>query len=169
MKAMGVVLVVIGLLSLLYGGFSWFQKDTVVDAGSLEMSSDSREALSFPALQRRTAPVAVARMLLAQALDLDVHRLTLRAALACEIKTRPRQTHGPTRLRRGADVLFPNKLDGTPFLRRAYHFFAFTSLRIWICTAWSATNPLSRPFSSSSDRRRRASLTSRPPYFFFQP
>ena len=48
MKAMGVVLVVIGLLSLLYGGISWIQKDTVVDAGSIEISRDKREYLSFP-------------------------------------------------------------------------------------------------------------------------
>jgi hypothetical protein len=48
MKAMGVVLVVMGLLSLLYGGISWIRKDTVVDAGPIEISTDKREYLSFP-------------------------------------------------------------------------------------------------------------------------
>jgi hypothetical protein len=48
MKATGVVLVVIGLLSLLYGGISWIRKDTVVDTGSVEISRDKREYLSFP-------------------------------------------------------------------------------------------------------------------------
>jgi hypothetical protein len=50
-------------------------------------------------------------------------------------------------------VLFHDELDRPPFVRRAYHFFAFTSFKIWICTAWSATNRLSRPFSSSSERK----------------
>ena len=48
MKAIGVVLVVVGLLSLLYGGISWIRKDTVVDAGPVEISRDKREYLSFP-------------------------------------------------------------------------------------------------------------------------
>ena len=48
MKAMGVVLVVIGLLSLLYGGISWIRQDAAVDAGPIEISRDKRESLSFP-------------------------------------------------------------------------------------------------------------------------
>ena len=48
MKAIGVLLVVMGLLSLLYGGISWIRKDTVVEAGPIEISRDKREYLSFP-------------------------------------------------------------------------------------------------------------------------
>jgi hypothetical protein len=48
MKAVGVVLVVVGLLSLLYGGISSIRKDTVVDAGPIEISRNQREYLPFP-------------------------------------------------------------------------------------------------------------------------
>jgi hypothetical protein len=48
MKAVGVVLVVVGLLSLLYGGISRLRKDTLVDAGPIEVSRSRREYLPFP-------------------------------------------------------------------------------------------------------------------------
>lgn len=48
MKAIGVVLVVVGLLSMLYGGISWVRRDTVVDAGPIEITRDKREYLPFP-------------------------------------------------------------------------------------------------------------------------
>jgi uncharacterized membrane protein YidH (DUF202 family) len=48
MKEMGVVLVIVGLLSLLYGGIAWIRKDTVVDTASIEVSRNEREYLSFP-------------------------------------------------------------------------------------------------------------------------
>ena len=48
MKAVGVVLVVVGLLSLLYGGISWIRRDTVLDAGPIEISRGKRDYLSFP-------------------------------------------------------------------------------------------------------------------------
>ena len=37
MKAVGVVLVVIGMLSLLYGGLSWIRKDKILDAGPVQL------------------------------------------------------------------------------------------------------------------------------------
>lgn len=48
MKAIGVVLVVVGLLSMLYGGISWVRSETIVDAGPIEISRDKREYLPFP-------------------------------------------------------------------------------------------------------------------------
>jgi hypothetical protein len=48
MKALGVVLIVLGLAGLLYGGFSWTKKDTVVDAGPIEISTEKRESLPVP-------------------------------------------------------------------------------------------------------------------------
>jgi uncharacterized membrane protein YidH (DUF202 family) len=50
MKALGMVLVVVGLLGLLYGGISWTRKDTVIDAGPIEVTTDKRESLAFPPL-----------------------------------------------------------------------------------------------------------------------
>jgi len=48
MKVLGVVLIVLGLAGLLYGGLSWTRKDTVVDAGPIEVTADKRERLPVP-------------------------------------------------------------------------------------------------------------------------
>ena len=50
MKALGVLLVVAGLLGLLYGGISWTRKDTVIDAGPIEVTTDKRESVALPPL-----------------------------------------------------------------------------------------------------------------------
>jgi hypothetical protein len=48
MKALGVVLVVVGLVALVYGGISWTRKDTIVDAGPVEITRDKTEGVSVP-------------------------------------------------------------------------------------------------------------------------
>jgi hypothetical protein len=48
MRILGVVLVVVGVLALLFGGVSWTRKDTVVDAGPIEITADKRESLAVP-------------------------------------------------------------------------------------------------------------------------
>lgn len=48
MKAIGIVLVVLGLVGLLVGGLSWTDRDTVVDAGPLEIQTEERETLPIP-------------------------------------------------------------------------------------------------------------------------
>ena len=50
MKALGVLLVVVGLLGLLYGGISWTRKDTVIEAGPIAVTTDKRESVAFPPL-----------------------------------------------------------------------------------------------------------------------
>lgn len=45
MKVLGTVLVVLGLLALLYGGISWTRKDTVLDAGPIQVTADKKESL----------------------------------------------------------------------------------------------------------------------------
>lgn len=50
MKVLGAVLVVAGLIGLLYGGISWTRKDTVIDAGPIEVTTDKRESLALPPL-----------------------------------------------------------------------------------------------------------------------
>lgn len=50
MRAIGVVLIVLGLFALAYGGVSWTRKDTVIDAGPLEVTKDKRETVFFPPL-----------------------------------------------------------------------------------------------------------------------
>ncbi|MGE3888768.1 MAG: DUF3185 family protein, partial [Vicinamibacterales bacterium] len=58
MKALGIVLVVLGIAGLAYGGFSWTRKDTVVDAGPIEITADKTESVPLP-------PIAGGLMLVA--------------------------------------------------------------------------------------------------------
>ena len=45
MKILGGILVVIGLIGVLYGGVSWTRKDTVLDAGPVEITADKTERI----------------------------------------------------------------------------------------------------------------------------
>jgi uncharacterized membrane protein YidH (DUF202 family) len=45
MKAIGIVLIVIGLAGILYGGFSWTRRDTVIDAGPIKVQADKRQSV----------------------------------------------------------------------------------------------------------------------------
>jgi len=48
MKVIGIVLVVLGLAGLLLGGISWTDRDTVIDAGPLQVQKEERERLPIP-------------------------------------------------------------------------------------------------------------------------
>jgi hypothetical protein len=48
MKILGIVLIVLGLAGLAYGGISWTQREEVVDLGPLEVTSEERETLPVP-------------------------------------------------------------------------------------------------------------------------
>ena len=50
MKAIAIVLIVLGVLGLGYGGLTWTRRDTVVDAGPVEITRDKRESLPIPPL-----------------------------------------------------------------------------------------------------------------------
>lgn len=50
MKAIGVVLIVLGIIGLAYGGISWTRRDKVVDAGPIQITTDKRETLPLPPL-----------------------------------------------------------------------------------------------------------------------
>jgi len=50
MKALGVVLVVLGLMGIAYGGISWTRKKIVVDAGPIEVTTDKHERLPISPL-----------------------------------------------------------------------------------------------------------------------
>ncbi|HYN07146.1 MAG TPA: hypothetical protein VES67_07125 [Vicinamibacterales bacterium] len=45
MKIIGIVLIVLGLVGLLAGGFSWTKREKVVDLGPIEVTSENRESL----------------------------------------------------------------------------------------------------------------------------
>ena len=64
MKPLGMLLIVLGLIGLLYGGFSWTRKDKVVDAGPIEITADKHESLPIPPLAGAVALVAGAVLLM---------------------------------------------------------------------------------------------------------
>lgn len=45
MRIVGIVLIVLGLAALVYGGISWTERDTVVDIGPVEVVTEEKERL----------------------------------------------------------------------------------------------------------------------------
>ena len=50
MRMLGAALIVLGVVVLLYGGITWTERDTVVDAGPIEITRENRERLPIPPL-----------------------------------------------------------------------------------------------------------------------
>lgn len=48
MKIAGIVLVILGIVGLAYGGLSWTSRETVVDAGPIEITADKTERFPLP-------------------------------------------------------------------------------------------------------------------------
>ena len=48
MRIIGVLLIVVGLVGLIYGGVTWTQREKVVDLGPLEVTSDRQKSLPVP-------------------------------------------------------------------------------------------------------------------------
>lgn len=48
MKPLGVILLVLGIVALVYGGISWTRDKKVIDAGPIEVHADKRESLYIP-------------------------------------------------------------------------------------------------------------------------
>jgi hypothetical protein len=44
----GLVLIVVGIVALLWGGVFWTDRDTVVDAGPLEVQTEETEGFALP-------------------------------------------------------------------------------------------------------------------------
>jgi uncharacterized membrane protein YidH (DUF202 family) len=63
-KALAVILIVVGLLGLAYGGVTWTRKDTVVDAGPIEITRDKREGVAIPPIAGGLLVVAGVGLLL---------------------------------------------------------------------------------------------------------
>ena len=58
MKVLGGILVVLGIIAILYGGLSWTRRDTVVDAGPIQITADKKESIPI-------SPIAGGLMLVA--------------------------------------------------------------------------------------------------------
>ena len=50
LKIVGIVLVVLGVAGLAYGGLSWTRRDTVLDAGPIKITADKTERMPLPPL-----------------------------------------------------------------------------------------------------------------------
>lgn len=54
----GVILIVIGLIGLIWGGISWTEKETVVDIGPIEASAEQQKTVPITPLVGGVALVA---------------------------------------------------------------------------------------------------------------
>jgi drug/metabolite transporter (DMT)-like permease len=48
MRIAGSILVVLGIVVLVWGGVFWTDRDTVIDAGPLKVTTEEREGLPLP-------------------------------------------------------------------------------------------------------------------------
>ena len=58
MKILGIVLIVIGLFALAFGGISWTKKEKVLDMGPIQAETHTRETLPLPPIFGAVAVVA---------------------------------------------------------------------------------------------------------------
>ena len=47
-RVTGLILIVIGLVALLWGGVFWNDRDTVVDAGPIQVATEQRKGVNVP-------------------------------------------------------------------------------------------------------------------------
>ena len=47
-RMIGGVLVIIGIVALVWGGLFWTDRDTIVDAGPLQVTTTEREGVALP-------------------------------------------------------------------------------------------------------------------------
>ena len=63
-QIVGLVLVVVGIVALVWGGVFWTDRDTVLDAGPLEIATENREGVALPPVLGVVSLVAGAVLLL---------------------------------------------------------------------------------------------------------
>ena len=47
-RMIGLALIVIGIVALVWGGVFWTDRETVIDAGPLQVTTDEREGVALP-------------------------------------------------------------------------------------------------------------------------
>jgi uncharacterized membrane protein HdeD (DUF308 family) len=57
-RTVGIILVVIGIVALVWGGISWTREETIVDLGPLEAKAETRESIPLPPVLGGVALVA---------------------------------------------------------------------------------------------------------------
>ena len=64
MKNLGVVLVILGIVALVYGGISYNRQRTVLEVGSLKVTATERQSVPIPAVVGVIALIGGVAMLL---------------------------------------------------------------------------------------------------------
>jgi uncharacterized membrane protein YidH (DUF202 family) len=65
MKSLGVVLIVLGVLALVYQGFTYTQRETIVDIGPIQASADREKSFPIPPVAGVVAVVGGIALLVA--------------------------------------------------------------------------------------------------------
>lgn len=47
-KSLGIVLIVIGIIMLVWSGFTYTKKEKIVDAGPIQISADKEKSVNWP-------------------------------------------------------------------------------------------------------------------------
>ena len=47
-RLIGLALVIVGIVTLVWGGLFWTDRETVIDAGPLEVTAEEREGIALP-------------------------------------------------------------------------------------------------------------------------
>ena len=47
-RIVGVVLILVGIVAIVWGGVFWIDRDTVLDAGPVEVTTEDREGVALP-------------------------------------------------------------------------------------------------------------------------
>jgi len=58
MRALGILLIVGGLVALIYGGFSYTKREKIVDVGAIEASVDREKRVTLPPVLGAAALIA---------------------------------------------------------------------------------------------------------------
>jgi len=65
MKILGIVLIVVGLFGLAFGGITWTHREKVVDLGAVEVTHDKHERMPLPPIAGGVAVIVGITVLLA--------------------------------------------------------------------------------------------------------
>ena len=63
-RILGLILVIVGLISLLWGGISWTRERTVVDIGPIHATADRQRTIPLPPVLGITAVVGGVALLI---------------------------------------------------------------------------------------------------------
>ena len=65
MKLVGIVLIIVGVIGLAYGGLNWTTREKVVDLGPLQVTQDKTQSLPIPPIAGGVCLVAGVLLLVA--------------------------------------------------------------------------------------------------------